>query len=359
MFLDSRSQTQIRPTERNILQPQSLRVSCVLLCRNEAKYIAGCLDAVLSFELPPDTSMECLVVDGCSTDGSREIVARYVTRDQRVRLIDNPARITPCAMNAGIRAAKGDFIMILGAHTHYPSDYLRRCVEIAVETGADNVGGIRLTHAEKTLWHQAIAVMINHPFAAGNAHYRVGVATRRQVDTVFGGCYRREVFARIGLFNESLVRAQDREFNVRLAAGGGRIILDPSIHCTYFPRINLWQHLRWSYLGGLWVFLAQKISQTRLLSWRNYIPGIFVVAQIAVVCAAIMGESGGYIVWSPVLLYAVCAMGAAFHAAVRDKRLALMAALPFLFYLTHLAYGVGSLHGIIRSWFTSARPAPR
>jgi succinoglycan biosynthesis protein ExoA len=347
------------PERETRLQPTARRVSCLLLCRNEAKFIAGCLDAILAFELPPATSMQCLVVDGRSTDGSRQIVEEYAARDSRVQLIDNPARITPCAMNAGIRAADGDFIMILGAHTHYPPDYLRRCVEVAVETGADNVGGIRLTHAERALWHQAIAVMINHPFAAGNAHYRIGVTARRQVDTVFGGCYRRNVFERIGLFNEGLVRAQDREFNVRLVANGGRIILDPSIHCTYFPRINLWQHLRWSYQGGLWVFLAQKISQTKLLSWRNFIPAAFVVVQIVTACLAAACALPAALLWSPVLFYAICSVCASIHAAIRTRRPALVAMLPFLFYLTHTAYGLGSLQGIIQSWFTSAQSAPR
>ena len=117
------------------------RVSIVMPCRNEAAYIGPCLNSVLATDYPLDR-VEVLVADGRSDDGTREIVERCAARNPCVRLLDNPARITPAALNTAIRAATGDVIIRMDAHGVYPSDYVSRLVDALLETGADNVGGL-------------------------------------------------------------------------------------------------------------------------------------------------------------------------------------------------------------------------
>lgn len=331
-------------------------ITIVIPCRNEERYIEACLGDVLAFERLESGDYEVLVLDGCSTDRTPGIVAEIARSDPRVRLVRNPGRIAPTALNIGIREARGQWIMRLDAHARYPRDYLRKCHETAVATGADNVGGIRKTDQGGTLWTLAMAVMISHPFAAGNAVYRTGTRMTgpREVDTVFGGFFRRDVFKRIGLFDERLVRAQDREFNARLRREGGRIVLNPEIVCTYFPRTSLVTYLQWTYRGALWAVRAQRISGTRLLSWRNFVPAGFVAFQLAGVCAVGAMPAASACLAAGIAVYILAALTASVHAAAGHRRPLLALLLPPLFYVTHMAYGLGFIQGIVEWPFRKA-----
>jgi glycosyltransferase involved in cell wall biosynthesis len=164
------------------------RVSVVLPCRNEAAYLGPCLDSILESRYPAGR-LEILVVDGASDDGTREIAREYAERHPGVRVLDNPARIVPAALNIGIRAATGEVIARMDAHAVYPRDYLPRLVEALLESGADNVGGVLVTlPADQTPGARANAVALAHPLGVGNSYFRVGTAARRWVDTVPYGC---------------------------------------------------------------------------------------------------------------------------------------------------------------------------
>src|SRR5688572_7628844 len=199
------------------------KVTVILPCRNEARYIGPCLDSILAGAYPADL-LEILVVDGHSTDETRALVKDYAARHPQVRLLDNPARIVPTALNIGIRAATGDVIARMDAHVIYPPEYLPRLVAALEESGADNVGGCVITlPADGTATAQAIAIALGQPFGVGNSHFRIGSPKARFVDTVPFGCFRRELFNRVGMFDEELVRNQDDEFNARIISRGGKI----------------------------------------------------------------------------------------------------------------------------------------
>jgi len=335
-------------------------ITCIVLCRNEARHIARCLESILAFELPQGYAMECIVVDGRSDDGSRAIIAGIGAVDSRVRLVDNPERVTPFAMNAGIYASQGDPILILGAHTGYPRDYLTRCVGLSAATGADNVGGLLDTAVGTGAWRAACAMMMSHVFAAGGSAYRTSVASCREVETVFGGCYRRGVFERVGLFHPRLLRAQDREFNARLRSVGGRVLLDPSIRVSHYPRTDLWRHLLVTMRGGFWVVAAQRISGTRLLKWRNFVPSAFVALLIGALGALAIGVTGPLWVASLGLsAYFVIALYFSVHEGIQRRQPALTVLLPAFFFLTHVSYGLGSLAGFFGWWFMRPSRAPR
>src|SRR5207248_9151108 len=142
-------------------------------------------------------------------------------------------------------SAKGDVIMCMGAHAHYPADYVRKCVQYLETFQADNVGGIiRTLPQSASVVSVAIACFMSHRLGAGTATFRSGTSEPRWVDTVFGGCYRRAVFERIGKLNEMLIKSQDREFNQRLRNAGGRILCVPEIQCTYYARGNMREFAR-------------------------------------------------------------------------------------------------------------------
>ena len=213
-------------------------ISIILPCRNEVRFLGACLDSILASDYQQER-FEILVSDGMSTDGTRELVANYQRTFSNVRLIDNPARVTPAGLNRAIEASKGEVIVRLDAHSTIAPDYLSKAVGYLEQNQADNVGGAMHTVARDRGWFaKAIRVALSHPFGVGDSHFRTEDpgGSPRWVDTVFGGCWKREVFDRVGKFNEHLARGQDMEFNLRLTKAGGRILLAPDMRSYYFAR---------------------------------------------------------------------------------------------------------------------------
>ena len=329
-------------------------VSVVIPCRNEEAYIAACLDSILAADYPYDR-FEILVVDGQSDDGTREVLSRYVTGHPSVILLENPKRTTPAALNVAIRAAAGSIVIRMDAHVLYPPDYIRRLVDALEETGADNVGGVLETvPVDDTAMARAIAVGLSHPFGVGNSHFRTGSRVRREVDTVPFGCYRRETFDRIGLFDEELIRNQDDEFNFRLIGRGGRVLLVPEVTCRYFPRRSLRQVWRMYYQYGYFKpLVARKVG--RVMTVRQLVPSILVTSLIGSACLSPLISGAGVLFASIAGAYALL-MLACSAAAATDLRCGM--ALAAVFPTLHFSYGLGFLRGIYDHLLSPAVPKP-
>jgi glycosyltransferase involved in cell wall biosynthesis len=320
---------------------ERLIVTAVVPCLNEARYIGQCLDSLVACDYPKDR-LEVLVCDGMSDDGTRAIVTQYVARYPFIRLVDNPRRITPCAMNAGIREARGAAIVLIGAHATYAPSYLSKLVAALEETGADSVGGVLVTlPASDAPVARALAVGLSHPFGVGNSYFRIGAPTRRRVDTVAFGCYRRDVFDRIGLFDEELVRNQDDELNARLVKQGGRIMLIPDVVTHYYARRSLAQVARMYYQYGYFKPLAAwKVG--RIPTIRQVVPPAFVASL------ALTGALAPWFLSARVLFgmiagaYGIGLLGAA-AGAVRRHGLRCAVALLAVFPALHFSYGLGSV----------------
>jgi len=324
------------------------RVSIVMPCRNEAAYIGPCLNSVLATDYPLDR-VEVLVADGRSDDGTREIVERCAARNRCVRLLDNPARITPAALNTAIRAATGDVIIRMDAHGVYPSDYVSRLVDALLETGADNVGWVVVTlPADDTPAARAIALAFAHPLGVGNAYFRIGVARPRWVDTVPYGCFRRELFDRIGMFDEELVRNQDDEFNLRLIGRGGRILLLPDVVSRYYARRSVGAVGRMFYQYGYFKpLVARKVE--RIMTTRQLVPPLFVLSLVATAALGIWVPAAREVFAGIVGTYAALIVtGAAL--AIRKHGIRCAAALAAVFSFMHVCYGAGYLRGVIDHW---------
>jgi glycosyltransferase involved in cell wall biosynthesis len=224
-------------------------VSIVVPCRNERDYIEVCIRSILAQERPPG-GFEVIVSDGMSDDGTREILKRITEEDPRVQVIDNPGQTAPCGRNVGILKARGRYIAILDAHTEYAADYVRKCTEILSEHPEVCCAGGPIVSKGKSIFGRAIAAAMSHPLGVGNAKHRFpdyeGYAE--------GACFpmfRREIFDKFGLFDETLVRNQDDEFNNRVTRGGEKIFLSPGARCVYFVRERplqlFWQYFQYGY----------------------------------------------------------------------------------------------------------------
>ncbi len=319
-------------------------VSIIIPCRNEEKYIGKCLASIIAQDYPKD-KLEVLVVDGMSEDGTREVIKDYVLKNPYIKLLDNPKRIVPTALNIGVKNAQGDIILRMDAHNIYEKDYVGKCVTYLTKHDVDNVGGIWITlPGNETSIGKSIALALSHPFGVGNAYFRTGSKEPRYVDTVPFGCYKKEVFEKIGLFDEDLVRNQDDEFNLRLIKNGGKILLVPDIVSYYYARDSLeklWKmYFQYGYFKPL---VAQKIGA--VFTWRQLIPAIFVGSLIF---TGLLSFFSSYFLWLFLLiigLYLSANLAFSFSIALK-KGLKLLPALPISFATLHFSYGLGYLKGV-------------
>ncbi|MGH9829195.1 MAG: glycosyltransferase family 2 protein, partial [Blastocatellia bacterium] len=255
-------------------------VSVIVPCRNEAGFIARCLESIIVNDYPKNR-LEILVVDGMSDDRTWNIIGAFAREHPEVQRLLNPRLITSAALNLGIRHANGEIIFRIDAHARVARDYLRLCVEDLGKYEVDNVGGAMETlPGNDGLVARAIAASVSHPFGVGNSDFRMGARKVIATDTVFGGCYRRELFERIGLFNERLTRTQDMEFNQRLRKAGGRILLDPKIKCSYYASLDLKSFARHNFHDGLWAILPFAYSEVLPVRFRHLLPAVFLGAAV-------------------------------------------------------------------------------
>jgi glycosyltransferase involved in cell wall biosynthesis len=181
--------------------------------------------------------MEIFFVDGMSTDQTCEKVESYTQSSLQVKLLNNPRRYVPFALNTGIRESKGEVIIRMDAHSEYPLNYISRLVWYLYDLDAGNVGGVWNTRpANDSNKAVAIAAALSTAFGIGTPEYRLGSREIKQVDTVPYGCFRRELFDAIGMFDEDLLRNQDDEFNARIIRSGRSVYLIPDLVITYFAR---------------------------------------------------------------------------------------------------------------------------
>lgn len=322
-----------------------LSVICPIF--NEEKYISQFLDSLLKQDYPKE-DLEILLVDGMSKDKTRQIVAEYATKYPFIRLIDNPDKIVPYAMNRGIEAAHGDIIMRLDAHASYQPDYFSVLVNGLNRLHADNVGTVCKTDVlNKTPKTLAIREVLGNKFGVGNSTFRTGIDHEQEEETVPFGCWPREVFEKYGKYDVRLVRNQDIELNKRIIKGGGKIYILPETYCTYLAR-ETWRALaKNNYGNGKWNILTVYYTKTfSSLSLRHFIPLLFILSLIVPLLLSC--------VWWPfALVSAASLLSYVGLLSVVSLKLALSKQLNFIYLLVtfvvlHVSYGFGSLMGIIK-----------
>lgn len=323
-------------------------VSVICPIYNEEKYITKCIESVLEQDYPTE-DLEILFVDGLSTDKTRKIVSDYATRYNQIRLLDNPHRIVPYAMNIGIKAAKGDIIIRLDGHVEYPTNYISKCVHYLMTLpNAENVGGVcqTLPCNERNI-SQAIAIALSTGFGMGNSSFRIGSTEIRKVDTVPFGCFRKSLFERVGYYDNELVRNQDDELNGRIIKNGGTIYLIPEIKTKYFSRDKICKIRRMFYQYGLYKPLVNKKLGSPATA-RQFVPLLFL---LGIVLGGILNVFSIYIMYTyfaVLALYLAIGLFIGCKYAVKYRRPMLTLLMPYVFANVHLSYGYGYLRGIYK-----------
>jgi glycosyltransferase involved in cell wall biosynthesis len=319
-----------------------MKVSVITPCRNEAAHIEAFVQALLAQRLPSGLSMEIVVADGRSDDGTRERLAALADREPRLRWIDNPARITPVALNRAIDAADGDIVVRMDVHTRYADDYVAQCVAALQATGADCVGGPWRT-ADAAGRAGTIAAAFGSAFGAGGAASR-RVGHSGEVDTVYLGAWRRETLRRLGGFDEALVRNQDDELALRIVRGGGRVWQSAAIRSWYTPRGSFMALFHQFRQYGYWKVAV--IRKHRLpASPRHLVPFAFVTILAGLALAAPFAPLAAVALGALVAVYGGASLAAAAAVAAPWRHPARWLGVAWAFACMHLGYGLGFAQG--------------
>ena len=206
-------------------------VTIILPTLNERSHIRDCLDSLKKQDYL--NIVEILVVDGGSSDGTQEIV----TADGGiVRLVNNPRMTAAAAMNIGIKESTTDVYVRVDAHTLYATDYVSRSVATYDESKAQVVGGpMRPTGTNP--FGRAVAAVTSSPLGVGPGRFHYSEKLE-EVETVYLGIFDAEFVQNVGGYDETNLQwaSEDQELNYRIRRAGGKILLDPNIRSTYFPR---------------------------------------------------------------------------------------------------------------------------
>jgi glycosyltransferase involved in cell wall biosynthesis len=343
------------PTDEARGAPRVPFVTVIVPCRNERRYIVAALRSLLDGSYPA-SAMEVLLVDGRSTDGTRALAARLAAADPRLRVVDNPRRTTPAALNRGLDAARGEIVVRADAHARYPRDYLAVLVRTLEASGADLVGCPADALAGGHGWvARVIALACSSRFATASpfrAHATSGAA-----DTVPFGCWRRALFDRVGRFDERLLRNQDNEHASRILRAGGRVHLTCETRVGSIVRGSLGELLRHAATSGMWNAFTQRLYPYTF-RWRHFLPGLFFAGALtclALIACGILSHHPLAAVVGAALLGPYVLANLVASVARAGRRLALFAPIAFVLFSFHVSYG----YGVAKGWLLVALGAWR
>ncbi len=312
-------------------------VSVVLPVRNEAASLAATIEAVVAQDYP--RPLEVVIAVAPSSDDTDHIAERLAAADARVRVVANPAGVTPAGLNAAIAASTGDVVVRVDGHCRLSPGYIRSAVETLAATGAVNVGGIQRA-VGTTPFTEAVAAAMTSRFGTGGARFHIG-GQPGPVDTVYLGVFRRDALDAVGGFDETLIRNQDYELNIRLRRAGGTVWFTPELSATYSPRPDTRSLARQYFDYGWWKAVVARRSPDSLKA-RQLIPVAATVAVAVSLITAIRFR------WALAVPAGYAASVLAASAAERNLGGRARLRLPGVFAIMHLCWGAGFVVSVLR-----------
>ena len=313
-------------------------VSVIVAVRNEENSIRRVMEQIIGQDYPCDR-LEIIVVDGQSDDRTADIAASFSEKGRVLHVIRLPERGRAQGLNRGIQAASGEVILRIDARTSVDHDYISRCVETLQKTGADNVGGVQ-SSISKSRRQESFAMAQSHPFGVGDAQFRLGQKSG-PVDSVYLGCFRREVFDKVGLFDErAAVISEDSDINYRIRMAGGAVYMNKDIKAYYYPRETFVDQWRLYYrYGGARV--GNFLKHRALTSWRQAIPPLLLLSLVVSGSLALLDFLFSYVLLAIAVVY--CGVNALVSAriTINRRRVILTPLLICTFFCMHFGYAFG------------------
>lgn len=323
-----------------------MNVSFCVIAYNEENTIKSLFEDIRNQDYPHE-KMEVVLVNSMSTDSTRKLMEEFAKESNRfirVSVVDNPKKNQASGWNVAIREAGCEVIMRIDAHTMIPREFVSKNIE-CLKTGENVSGGSRPNIAdEDTPWKHTLLLAEDSLFGSSIAPYRKS-HHKTYVKSVFHGAYKREVFEKAGMFNENLGRTEDNEIHYRIRQAGYKICYDPKIISYQYTR-NTWRRMiKQKYGNGYWIGLTIGICP-QCFSLYHFIPLCFVLALVISMFAlcfeipAVIGIVGGIYLLTDILMSIIACIG--------QKKYWQYLLLPVIFLSLHVAYGVGTLIGIIK-----------
>jgi cellulose synthase/poly-beta-1,6-N-acetylglucosamine synthase-like glycosyltransferase len=326
------------------------QVSVIVPCYNEAATIGLLLESLARQDCGRPR-LEVLLSDGMSQDATRQVAAQVAARyeDLTLRIIDNPDRSIPAALNRAIAAARGEILIRLDAHSIPAEDYIRRCLEALQATGAANVGGQwEIRPSASGAVATSIVEAGSHPLGAGDARYRTG-GKAGPVETVPFGAFPRGWLEKVGGYDESLLANEDYELNLRLRRAGGVVWFDPAIRSVYFARPTLRavgsQYFRYGFWKG-----RMLLRYPESLRWRQAAAPALVFLSAALAGLSLWLPAARLLLALEWVGYALVLLICGVERAFRRRNLDLAWGLPAALATIHWIWGVGFWWGILTGW---------
>ena len=323
----------VMSTSANALYGSPKReISVILPIRNEEKYLADAVSAILAQHY--DGKLEVILAVAPSTDKTLEIAQQLHRNDPRVVIVDNPTGRTAAGLNLAIAASQYSIIVRVDGHSNIPSNYCQLVSELLENTGAVNVGGVMAAEGQ-TLFQRSVARAMRSPLGVGASRFHIG-GSAGEVDTVYLGAFRKEALVAIGGFDERFTRAQDWELNFRLRQAGGVIYFDPRLIVTYRPRSTIKALAKQYFEYGRWRRVISRRHQGTI-NYR-YLAPPFTVA--ATTLSLLLGWLISPYLLIPALVYAVFILIA---SVVIGKNAGEILCLPTILLTMHISWGFGFL----------------
>lgn len=325
---------------------QPPEISIIIPCYNEERFITGVLQRLVQQSC--NGAYEIVIVDGRSTDATRQAIENFATdhSDVSLRVIDNPIRNIPTALNLGISAARGELIVRMDAHSAPSINYVARCAELLRQQQAAIVGmPWHIKPGSDSLMARAIAQAVSHPLGAGDAKYRFSGAASQFVDTVPFGAFHKSLWEELGGFNEALLANEDYDFNYRTRKSGGKVLLDNEAHSDYFARSSLGELAKQYFRYGSWKARMVKLHPESI-KLRQLIPPLFVLSLPVLAVLSLLFPVVGWLLLALVIFYLVVIVSGALQSASRAQELKLALYLPVIFVVIHFCWGTGFVVGL-------------
>lgn len=318
-------------------------VSVIIPILNEENTIVECIISILNSDFPVD-KLGFIIADGGSTDKTVETIKEFSIKhpEIKIQLVNNTYKTQGYGLNIAIEnvPSETEIVVRADAHSIYPKNYIMDCVQTLLSTNADNVGGVMLP-VGKTHFQKAIAFCMSHPLGVGNAKFHLGNFSGF-VDTVYLGCFRKDIFNKIGLFDPEMTPNEDAELNLRILESGGKIYLNSNIRVQYFPRDSIGKLFKQYYHYGEGRCRSFK-KHKKLISIRQIIPPLWVI--LTIICLFLNFFS--YIYIYPLTLYLGILLFSSIYVALKRQEMSILLS-PICFVVMHYAWGIGFLRESIR-----------
>ena len=322
-----------------------MTLSIIVPCYNEVAHIEGFINNIVACEKPD--SFEVIVIDGRSTDGTREKIDELLKKYEWLSLMTNDKHYTSISLNIGIRNSKGDFIIRMDVHTKYHPMYIMECLRNIQNKKGANVGGPWRPLLDPSNYIQySIALAFSSPFATGPAKGH-DFQYKGIVDTVYLGCWAKSTLQRVGLFDESLIRNQDDELCFRIKEAGLVNYQDPRIISWYCPRNSISKLFRQYYQYGYWKMRVIK-KHRKPASIRHLVPSLALLLGACLTVGSFFSIGFFYALIFLALAYIILDLLFALKIALGCQRKTVFFVLPLVISVFHFSYGLGLMLGLLR-----------